>query len=408
MDAIKNTKTTISMVASGLRILNAHVSVAFCLILILLVSSCATVKRTEVLGKDRLFAFLYLPKGTDPNTLKAANFIHSKPEEWKYWKNRGVIPSRGKTWFNLLNNPVDKAVEILTTLDYGGNPNPVVVIDEFGFDFGGQMDQKAAELLRKTKEKMPNLSLVVWQMRGPIAPVLADAYRDVVDLILPEAYVGGEKDYWRIITQVRAAQLQGLMHKTIIGLGLGIGGYPGENWVEIKKELEQQVRFLRLIAPESPGVAFFAGGANRGEPGLIEFADELCGKFDQIPTDGAGLPESLLALHKTFTIPRTKPTLVVSSRWVEPNRSWEDPDKLVQPITMRMLLMNLGAEVAEDILIQLRNPKEMGGDVFALGTVTVPGKSVAVASLPVIAKWRVWKTWEVEVEAMECEVMRLP
>ena len=319
-----------------------------------------------------------------------------------------MIPSRGHTWLNLLNNPVDKAVEILTTLDYGGNLNPVVVIDEFGFDFGGEIDQKAAEILRKTKEKMPNLSLAVWQMRGPISPVLADAYRDVVDLILPEAYVGGEKDYWRIITQVRAAQLQGLMHKTIIGLGLGIGGYPGENWAETKEELEQQIRFLRLIAPESPGVAFFAAGANRGEPGLIEFADELCGKFDQIPTDGTGLPESLLELHKTFTTPRTKPTLVVSSRWVEPNRSREDPGKLVQPITMQVLLMNLGDQAAEDVLIQLRNPKDKGGDVFALGTVTVPGKSVAVAMLPVIAKWRVWKTWDVEVSIKEDNIIKFP
>ncbi len=200
--------------ASGNRIINASATVIFCLIFMLLVSSCATVKRTGVLGKDHIFAFLYLPKNTDPHKLKSANFIHSKPEEWTYWQNKGVIPSRGHTWRNLLNNPVDKAVDILTTLDYGGNLNPVVVIDEFGFDFGGETDQKAAEILRKTKEKMPNLSLAVWQMRGPISPVLADAYRDVVDLILPEAYVGGEKDYWRIITQVRAAQLQGLMHKT--------------------------------------------------------------------------------------------------------------------------------------------------------------------------------------------------
>ncbi len=105
---------------------------------------------------------------------------------------------------------------------------------------------------------------------------------------------------------------------------------------------------------------------------------------------------------------RTKPTLVVSSRWVEPNRSREDPGKLVQPITLQMLLMNLGNQPAEDILIQLRNPKDKGGDVFALGTVTVPGKSVAVAKLPVIAKWRVWKTWDIEIEAENCNMMRWP
>jgi hypothetical protein len=365
-------------------------------------------EQAKVLGQDRIFAFLYLPKGADPKTIRSANLIHSKPEEWEYWRARGVIPAQGKTWFDLLKNPVEKSVEILTTLNYGGNPNPVVCIDEFGFDFGGQTDQKTAEILRKTKEKMPNLSLAVWQMRGPIPPVLADAYRDVVDLIIPEAYVGDKTDYWTIISLTRAAQLQGLMRKTIIGLGLGIGGNPGENWAETKRELEQQVRFLRLIAPESPGVAFFAAGADRGEPGLLEFADDLCSRFDRIPTDGAGLPEDLLALHRKFSEPRETPTLVTSGRWAEPDRSRENPGALVQPKTMRVLVMNLGNQDAEHIVIKLKNPKTKGGDVFAQGTARVPRKSVAVAVLPVTANWQVWKTWEIEVAAAGCDVITFP
>jgi len=380
----------------------------FCFSLVFLPPSAIFGEKIKILGKDRIFAFLYLPKGSDPKTLRSANLVHSKPDEWKYWVNKCVIPSQGKTWFDLLRNPVDKAVEILTTIDYGSNPKPVICIDEFGFDFGGQTDQKTAEILRKTKAKTPNLSLVVWQMRGPIAPVLADAYRDVVDLILPEAYVGGKKDYWHIITQVRAAQLQGLMHKTIIGLGLGIGGNPGENWAETKEELELQIRFLRLIAPESPGVAFFAAGADSGEPGLLAYADELCGRFDQIPTDGSGLPNDVMALYQTFSKPRIKPTLIVSGRWAEPDRSRKDPGKLVQPKTMRVLLMNLGDKSAENIKIKLKNPEIKGGNVFAQGTTRVSGKSIAVAVLPVTSKWQVWKTWDVEVEAKGCGIIRFP
>ena len=362
----------------------------------------------KVLGKDRIFAFLYLPKGSDPKALHSANFIHSRPKDWKYWREKDVIACRGKTWFDLLRNPVSKAVEILTTMDYGGNPDPVVCIDEFGFDFGGQTDQKTAAILRAVKGKMPNLHLVVWHMRGPIAPVLAAAYRDVVDLILPEAYVGNKDQYWHIITQVRAAQLQGLMHKTIVGLGLGIGGNPGENWAANKKELEQQIRFLRLIAPESPGVAFFAAGVNRGEPGLLAYADELCKGFDQIPTDGSGLPKDVIELYQIFARPRTQPFIVASGRWAEPDRSWTNPGKLTAPRTMRVLLMNLGDKDATNVKVRLRNAKEKGGDVFAQGTANIPGKGVAIAVLPVIAKWQVWKTWDIEVEGDGCSILTFP
>ena len=74
----------------------------------------------------------------------------------------------GHTWFDLLRNPVDKAVEKLTKADYGGNPRPVVSIDEFGMDYGGQADEKSAAILRETKRLRPDLALAVWEMRGPI------------------------------------------------------------------------------------------------------------------------------------------------------------------------------------------------------------------------------------------------
>jgi len=59
---------------------------------------------------------------------------------------------------------------------------------------------------------------------------------------------------------------------------------------------------------------------------------------------------------------------------------------------MRVLLINLGDKDAENIKIKLKNPEGKGGKVFAQGTTHVTGKSVAVAVLPVTAKWQVWKT----------------
>jgi hypothetical protein len=380
----------------------------FIIVFTLCVHSSSAYEKPKVLGKDRIIAFLYLPKDVDKNTLHSANLIHSKPKEWKYWKDKGIIPCQGKTWHDLLRNPINRAVEVLTTIDYGGNPEPVVCIDEFGFDFGGQTDNKTATILRMTKNKMPNLHLAVWQMRGPIAPILADAYKDVIDLVMIEAYVGSKDDYWKIITQVKAAQLQGLMHKTVVALGLGIGGNAGEKWACTKKELEQQIRFLRLIAPESPGIAFFAAGAEKGEPGLLNYADELCEKFDRIPTNGSGLPKDIIELYKTFSKKRKNPAIVVSNFWAEPDRSEEDPGKLVQPKTMHVLLMNLGDERATNVIVRLRNPEAKGGDVFAQGKVNIPGKGIAIAVLPVISKWNVWKTWEIEVDAGKNEVLIYP
>jgi hypothetical protein len=358
----------------------------------------------QVLGLERVFAFTYIPRDYDPKQLRAVTFIEpTAPKDWQYWAPRKVIVAAGHTWFDLLRNPVDKGVDILTQLDYGGNPRPAVSIDEFGFDFGGQTDEKSAAILRAAKRKRPGLALSVWEMRGPIPKVLADAYRDVVDLVLLECYVGEKKDYWWIATQVHAARMHGLLPKTIVALGLGKGGNPGEDWARSKEELQQQVQFVRLIAPESPGVGFFAAGAT---PALMAEADGLCGRFFDLPTDGSKLPPDLVALAKLFSAPHEKPTLVCSPAWVEPNRSAADPGKLVEPTTMRAYLMNLGDHDAANVQVRLRNPKDKGGDVFAAGKVPlVPKRGEAIAVLPVTAKWNVWKTWDMEVEAAGGEVL---
>ena len=118
-------------------------------------------------------------------------------------------------------------------------------------------------------------------MRGPIPQVLAEAYRDVADLVMLESYVGNQQQYWWIASQVWSARKFGILPKTIVVLGLGKGGNPGENWAETKEELEQQIRFVRLIAPESPGIGFFGGTRE-----LLTAADALCAHFFDFPTDG--------------------------------------------------------------------------------------------------------------------------
>ncbi|MGD2245428.1 MAG: hypothetical protein PVI11_02655 [Candidatus Aminicenantes bacterium] len=377
------------------------VAILFCLA----VSVQAVTKvREEILGQERIIAFTYIGE-YDPKELRSLTFFApARPGDRTYWRKRGVVPAVGQTWYDLLKSPVDKAVDILINLDYGGDPNPVVCIDEFGFDYGGLTDQKSARILRLTKKKKPELNLTVWQMRGPISHVLAAAYRDVVSLVLMEAYIGDKRAYWWIATQVYVARMHGLLEKSIVALGLSPPNSKDEqSWASTEKEVEQQLRFVRLIAPESPGVGFFAPAAS---PELLRYADKLCERFHDIPTDGTGLPEDVLRVHRLFTNSYDRPTLVTSPVWVEPNREESDPNILVLPHTMRIFLLNIGDKAAQDVKVRLRNPEEEGGEVFAEGELDfVPEKYGMTAVLSWTKAARGWKMWDVEIEADGCDIL---
>ncbi len=355
------------------------------------------------LGLKRIIAFAYTPsKDFDPKTLRSVTlFGPAKPEDWRYWAPRKVVAGVGHTWYDLLRSPIEKAVENLAGQDFGGNPKPVVMIDEFGFDFGGQMDQKSAEILRLTKARKPELGLAVWQMRGPIPGVLADAYRKYASLVMMESYVPDRAQYWDMAMQAWAARFHGLIGKAIIVLGVGKGGNPGEVWATTPQELEQQIRFVRRIAPDSPGVGFFGG-----EPDLLAHADGVCAHFSDLPTDGRGLPEDVRALARTFSSRHAKPTLAVSPHYVEPNYK-EDGSALVAPRTMRVYLINLGDQDARNVRLRLRNPADKGGDVFAEGLAPlVPKRSPAVGVLNVTGSWKVWVgEWTLEADCPWCDVL---
>ncbi len=62
--------------------------------------------------------------------------------------------------------------------------------------------------------------------------------------------------------------------------------------------------------------------------------------------------------------------------------------------------------------VRLLNPNDKGGDIFAEGTVkVVPKRDHTVAVLPLIkpgTPWKVWKTWDIEIEAKGCEIISFP
>jgi hypothetical protein len=368
------------------------------------------VAKKKILGQDRIIAFIYCG---DAEKFKSLTVTDNG--DWKFWKERGVTVISEHGWFNLLEDTtVDSAVNVLAHLNFGDNPNPVVSIDEFGFDVGGQTDQKCAEILKAAKKKIPGLSIAVCHMMGsPINEVLADAYRSSADIIFLECYLTGEKDYWKLAGMVHAAQMHGLMDKCVLILGVGTGGQPGENWAKTKKDLEEQIRFARLMAPESRGISFFNMSMKSvpNVPDFFSYADKLCGRYFQIPADGRGLPGNVMDIYRTFTKEYKQPALVYSQRWVALDLSRENPNNIVHPASFRAYFMNLGKQDAKNVKIRLRNTPETGNDIFAEGTIdTIPagGEGIAVLSLTkpeTPTPWKEWRTWQIEVDAPGCELI---
>jgi hypothetical protein len=337
----------------------------------------------------------------DLHQLKSATLIGPlAPGEWKSWQDSRIVTGVGHTWYDLLRSPIDQAVASLTGQDFGGNPHPVVMIDELGFDYGGLMDQKASTVLRQAKQKRPDLSLAVYQMRGPIPQVLAETYRDVADLVMFESYLHSQKSYWSIAMQVWSARRYGILPKSIVVLGVAKGGQPGEDWAETKEELEQQIRFVRMIAPESPGIGFFGG-----TPELLKSADELCVRYNHLPTNGKGLSPEVQEIARSFMRRYDKPVLVASPGYVEPNFK-EDGNGLGDPVVFRPYIINLGDQDAKNVTVRLRDRPDLGGKVFAEGVIPViPARSETVGTLKVIDQWHEWVGgWILEIDAPGCDV----
>jgi hypothetical protein len=354
-------------------------------------------------GLDQVIAFYGAPKD-----IASADFVLS--EDWKYWKNRGGTASLGITHQKFLKKGVDEAADVLLNLDFKGCPNPVISIDEFGWDYDGGIDRHSAAILKAVHERKPGLKIAVWQMRGPVAPALAAIYRDSVELVMMETYFD-LKDAWMIPFQLQTARLNGLLSKAIVGLGIGkeSPGLGGFAWTQTKEELDQQIRLIRFVAPESPGVAFF--GLDRlGKCPLSQGQiDQICGQFTRIPADGTGLKPELLELGKAFTRRYEKPAIFCSSEFVLPyfhsghdGGSWGSS---YQPPVARVLMMNLGDKDAKGVKVGLRGPGESG--VWAEGSVDIPARSVAVGILPILPgkSWHGWIGTEIlEVSAPGCEV----
>jgi hypothetical protein len=378
---------------------------SFPLLFTTLCATCEDRPESGVAGPFGLRSVIaYYGEGTP-----SQNFVRGG--NWRDWVPRGGIVSQGVVHHSFLRESVDKASDFLAGLDFGGNPNPVIDIDELGWDYDGGIDHHAMAILRATHEKRPDLKIAVWQMRGPVAPLIASVYRDTVEMVMMETYTD-LNDAWMIAFQLQAARLNGLLDRSVVAIGLGseskdLGGSP---WTRTREELEQQVHLIRFVAPESPGVAFFGKWKLKEDnaPLTDDQIEEFCSEFQHIPTDGRHLKPDLYALGETFKRQYEKPAIFCSSFYVFPDfhsghdgGPWGQPQ---DPPVARVLMLNQGRQAAGAVKVRLRDIER---GAWAEGTVDLPARSVVVAVLPILPGTGFWGwggTSVMEVTAPGCEV----
>ncbi|UCH36048.1 MAG: hypothetical protein JSV65_06755 [Armatimonadota bacterium] len=196
--------------------------------------------------------------------------MHARGLEAERWIERGALPLSWAGGYCYKEKTEGEFVtywgDLLAQSERG------IAIDEFGCDYGGEVDQKMAAALRRVKAEHPDGFVLAWSA-GPLSDVLTAGYRESANLVLPEVYMqylGWHYPVFdRIAEQARAA---GIADKTVFGLCTTTdkGGVT-------KEQLEEQFRYIKRLAPEFPGVAFY--NAYRVAPGMIEWADELCYRY---------------------------------------------------------------------------------------------------------------------------------
>ena len=142
-----------------------------------------------------------------------------------------------------------------------------------------------AEALRQVKSKHPKFFIAVWVTH--LTPIFRQLLKEgAIDLALIEGFTYvPEHPEWAISwdalirERVELMKREGLLHKTIVCVGMVAAKPDSHNRRMTPEELSRQVEYLARHYPEMPGIAFY--GYQDGNPktrDLVKLADELAGK----------------------------------------------------------------------------------------------------------------------------------
>ncbi|MBC7288956.1 MAG: hypothetical protein H5T86_13160, partial [Armatimonadetes bacterium] len=183
----------------------------------------------------------------------------------EYWKNRGVIAAR---WCGAACG-ADKPIEHFIR---GWSSHEAIAIDEFGGP--PEHCEKFYKALVEARKLNPTGFIAVWFMGGyDYWPKL----RDIVDLFLPEIYLNYLGfNLSRFDPHIRLARSTGCFDKTLPGLGINVvtDGKGNVRWRPTPEQVIAQIRYLKQIAPDLRGLAFFSYSS--AEPEVRKAADQAC------------------------------------------------------------------------------------------------------------------------------------
>jgi len=191
-----------------------------------------------------------------------------KPEERDWWLWRGTLPCAWKGGVCYKEWSVEQFTRSYTD-------SPWIAIDEIGpYDETGR---KIIAAVRAHKRAHPTGCRALWYMG------VHDHWREVrdaVDLFVPEIYLNYSGNHLgKIDAYVRRARQVGCLDRMIPGLGINVIEDQEKKQptvVPTREDVLRQIRHLKTIAPELPGVGFFTSNA---APGVAEYADGLCGEY---------------------------------------------------------------------------------------------------------------------------------
>ena len=211
--------------------------------------------------------------------------LGKKSDDVAYWKHRGVTVCK---WRGAKFSEKQGIADAMRYYRRGTEGFDGIMIDELGgYDDAKLRESTAFKGLKEFCAVNDDLFVALWVCGVPTPSLMnlgKGIYRkkgvdlmileDYVNYIIPElkSFLPDETMRFRIET----ARRQDVLHTSVVAVGIHGNA---KIFTMTDDELEEQVRTIKRLAPEMPGLGIYATGKKMTNRPLIFFADELCAKY---------------------------------------------------------------------------------------------------------------------------------